>query len=226
MWFSILKNKLLIKPKTQLRVQNNPTVDDDEPCKKRLKEYIDFFQKQQKKYEIDADPEVKNVLEEYKLKPLKKEGDYTTLYNVYYANRTNSALQRTMLENNDFILSSLIIHYHADFNPDLWEDLPERVACEVLDMVDNQIESEVYTRVGPYQIGVYYKNSPKRVQFDIEVFSHEGYVFDIQLYHVVRVTKLEKIYNDKRKGNLKASLPFIRKMKDILNKKADPKNWR
>ena len=50
MWFSIIKSKLLVKPKTQLRVQDNKEVEDDEPCKKRLKEYIDFFQKQQKNY--------------------------------------------------------------------------------------------------------------------------------------------------------------------------------
>tara|TARA_B100000131_G_C18125691_1_gene614622 strand:- start:1561 stop:2241 length:681 start_codon:yes stop_codon:yes gene_type:complete len=226
MWFSIIKNKLLIKPKTQLRVQDNKAVEDDEPCKKRLKEYIDFFQKQKKNYEIMKDPEVNNVIEEYKLKPLKKEADYTDLYHHFYSDSPNSYIKRIMLENNDFILSNLIIHYHTDFRPDLWEDLPERVACEVLDMVDSQTESEVYTKVGSYEIGVYYNSSPKRIQFDIEVFGDEGYVFDIQLYTSVRVTKFEKIYNDKRKTNLKASLLFIRKMKDIFNKKADPKNWR
>tara|TARA_Y100000589_G_scaffold165393_1_gene157307 strand:- start:53218 stop:53898 length:681 start_codon:yes stop_codon:yes gene_type:complete len=224
-WFSIIKSKLLVKPKTQLRVQDNKEVEDDEPCKKRLKEYIDFFQKQQKNYDVIEDPEVKNVIEEYKLKPLKEEADYTPLYYSYYKD-SDREFKRNLLENNDFFVSRLLIIYDYDIKEDLWENLPERVACEVLDIIDSQTESSVYSDVGPYSITVVYRNKPNRVQWDITISIDDRNVIYFELYQVVRITAFEEIYNDKRKTNLEASLPFIGKIKDVFNNKADPKNWR
>lgn len=231
MWFSIIKNKLLTKPKIQLRVQNNKAVEDEEPCKKRLKRYIDFFEKQDKNYKVMEDPKIKNIIEEYKLKPFKKEGNFTDLYYT----EDMGYPTRNALENNDFFVSLLMVYYYVNYDRDLWKDLPERVACEVLDMIDSKTEAVVKQWVGSYHIGVEYNNNPQSLYgldsgaqwvIDISMDREDNHILFMELYNTVTITPFKDIYKDKRNENLEASRPFVNKIKDIFDKIADPKNWK
>ncbi|QDP65195.1 MAG: hypothetical protein GOVbin140_96 [Prokaryotic dsDNA virus sp.] len=143
MWFKILKNRLLIKPKTQLRVQDNPITDDDEPCKKKLKEYQEYMEFMKKNYKASKDKKLLKLL--------------VGLGGIIFRRATGYALVSYARWNEGEIRQN---HINVLLDPEQFEKIPERVACKALDLLEsNKINPSVnidrYTisHIWSYRIG-------------------------------------------------------------------------
>ena len=236
MWFSILKNKLLTKPKMQLRIKDVKDIEDDEPCKKKLEEYVNFFKKQYN-YNIHNDPEIINILQEYEFKPLKENHtaySKQTLFNT-------EGFGRTELWENNILVTFIRLHYYGNYQENRWKDVPESVACKALDMIDN---AEINTmrdqktfqnekmNVGEnwYYIHVNYKIGERdgTVDFTAEIFSKEGWIYELSLYQKNINKRLEEVYSDKETSRRawRQSWRYSKELWDIFYKKASPKNWK
>lgn len=236
MWFSIIKSKLLVKPKTQLRVQDNKEVEDDEPCKRKLEEYVNFFKKQ-KNYNIHNDPEIINILEEYEFKPLKENHTAYGKWDVFHV----GGFDKTELWENNDIVTFVRLNYHGDYHENRWKDVPEKVACKALDMIDNA-DINMMSEKNAFQnkkmdVGEnwYYIHTQGLigerdgvVEFWMEIFSKEGWIYEFSLYQKNINKRLEEVYPDKEtsRREWRQSIGYVTKLWDIFYKKASPKNWR
>tara|TARA_B100001939_G_scaffold244494_2_gene211905 strand:+ start:567 stop:1184 length:618 start_codon:yes stop_codon:yes gene_type:complete len=157
MWFSIIKNKLLIKPKTQLRVQDNPIIDDDEPCKKKLKEYTEYMEFMKNNYKASEDKKL--------LKLLVGVGDITF--------RKGKGL--SLLSYAEWNEGQISQNYVNVVVPEQFEKIPEKVACKALDMLEsnnwnNLVDIDKYkiTHAWSYDIfdNDFYANNIIRIYYD------------------------------------------------------------
>ena len=122
MWFSILKNKLLTKPKTQLRIKDVKDIEDDEPCKKKLEEYYNYFITQKNNYNIHNDTEITNIYNKYGL---------TNVEENYY--NDEAVISK---HNNIFKGATLFGYYTVHLEKNVFSELPEKVACRFLDLIE------------------------------------------------------------------------------------------
>lgn len=134
MWFKILKNRLLVKPKTQLRVQDNPTVDDDEPCKKKLKEYHEYIEFMKNNYKASEDKKLLKLLVDVGKIIFRKA---TGLASISYATWNEAEIRQT---------------YVSIKVPERFKKMPEKVACKALDMLESD-KFNIEVNIDGYTIG-------------------------------------------------------------------------
>jgi len=215
-WFSIVKNRLLVKPKTQLRVQDNKEIEDDEPCKKKLEEYNNYFWKQMNNYNVQNDTEITNIYNKYGL----------TNVDVNYFNDELTFTRH----NNRFKGATVLNHVTDNLDKDFLE-LPEKVACKFLDLIES-VAGYHSEKMDGYEM--YLENTieePERLSDDVWIWEEnnfiayitkEGrYIYRISTSGTIIVEEIDALLrNDREASN------FYNDMSDIIMDKLDSKNWR
>jgi hypothetical protein len=201
MWFSIIKNKLLIKPKTQLRVQDNPTVDDDEPCKEKLKEYMEYMEFMKNNYKASEDKKLLKLL--------------VGLGEIIFRKGTGLALVSYATWNEGEIRQN----YLNVVATEQFEQIPEKVACKALDMLESD-KYNVEVNIDRYAINhtwfyetyidTFYAGNMIQIKYDGNV-----------IFNIGKIINLERINNSKGMTS-----KFNRAdLKDFMDR-VKVKNWR
>ena len=201
MWFSIIKNKLLIKPKTQLRVQDNPTVDDDEPCKEKLKEYMEYMEFMKNNYKASEDKKLLKLL--------------VGLGEIIFRKGTGIALVSYATWNEGEIRQN----YINTVFPGEFEKMPERVACKALDILESDkynvevnIDGYIINHLWFYEIyeDLFYAGNAIKITYDGN-----------EIVHIGKIINLDSV-NDSRGVASKFNRADL---KDFMDK-VKAKNWR
>lgn len=203
MWFKILKNRLLVKPKTQLRVQDNPTIDDYEPCKEKLKEYHEYMEFMKNNYKASEDKKLLKLL--------------VGVGKIIFRKTTGLALVSYATWNEAEIRQN----YVSTIVPEQFEKIPEKVACKALDMLESD-KFNIEVNIDRYTIS--------HVWF-YEIYEDEFYagnIIEIK-YNENMILEIGKVINldRNRKNDVRgvASKFNIADLKDFMDK-VKVKNWR
>lgn len=230
-WFSIVKNRLLVKPKTQLRIKDNKEVKDDEPCKEKLKEYYDYVERQKDIYDITNDEELKESYEglDFKIEygPVMSTphtGVKATKYSEFVGDQSI-----------DFSSTHLVIYSPINFNKETFEKLPEKTACKILDKLEENIEKEHYFEspiIDGYKVVISIEKMPLRYQegdfgghFMVSIYSKGGVISDFGLAVLsFGVSVVHSIVNNTDSENAPGFYSHI--LHSVLNRKLNFRNWK
>ena len=217
-WFSIVKNRLLVKPKTQLRVKDIKDIDDDEPCKKKLREYYDYILEQDRTYGIKNDAEVLSIYNDYDL----------TIDNGWTSNKAIS-------KHNKKFASLIVFDYGLEFNSEEFSKMPEKVACRMLDLIDN--EEDYQEVIDDYFLRVYFGEDEEddSITDDTLVWQDMGFRLEIivnsshqTVYDLAGGAYLHIETKDKTIDFEKdmSARNFYNDIFEFLTNKLEPKNWK
>ena len=218
MWFSIIKNELLTKPKTQLRIKDVKDIEDDEPCKKKLREYYDYILEQKRTYGIKNDAEVQSIYNDHDL--TIDEGETSN----YAINKHNKKFGALIIF--DYEVASI---YSEEFSK-----IPERVACRMLDLIDNEDYYE--ETIDGYTLRVFFgEGEETHATDDTLIWQDIGFRLEIivnssqqTVYDLAGGAYIHIETKDKRRDFEKdmSARDFYNDIFDFLTNKIEPKNWK
>ena len=215
MWFSILKNKLLTKPKTQLRIKDVKDIEDDEPCKKKLEEYHNHFKTQRVNYIIHNDTKITNIYNKYGL---------TNVEENYY--NDEAVISR---HNNKFKGATLFGYYTANLEKDAFSELPEKVACRLLDLIES-VDGYYGQKMDGYEL---YVENTNRIQTNAHALLDDTRDFTAYIREAGRyvyiISSSGTIIIEEKNSSLRYSTEassFYNDITEIILDKLDPKNWK
>ncbi|QDP65194.1 MAG: hypothetical protein GOVbin140_95 [Prokaryotic dsDNA virus sp.] len=216
MWFNILKNKLLTKPKTQLRIKDVKDIEDDEPCKKKLEEYNNYFIKQRDNHNIQNDTEITNIYNKHGLTNLEV---------------TSFDDGLTIARHNNRFKGVTSLYYMTDNLDKDFLEIPEKVACRFLDLIESVAgrHSEEMDGYKMYLENMIGEREP--LGDDVWIWEYHNftayiakagrYVYRIALSGTIMVEEIDVLLtNDREATN------FYNDMSNIIMDKIDSKNWK
>tara|TARA_B100000131_G_C18125691_1_gene614623 strand:- start:2246 stop:2944 length:699 start_codon:yes stop_codon:yes gene_type:complete len=230
-WFSIVKNRLLVKPKTQLRVQDNKEIDDNEPCKEKLKEYYDYVERQKNNYDITNDEELKESYEGWDFK-IEYRPIMATPHTGVKATKYSESVGDQSI---DFSSAHLVIFSPIKFNKEAFEKLPEKTVCKILDKLEENIEKEHYFAspiIDGYKVVISIEKLPLRFQegnlgghFMVSIYSKGRGITNFGLEVIsFGVSIVHSIVNNTDSENAPGF--YSRVLHSVLNRKLNFRNWK
>ena len=218
-WFSIVKNRLLVKPKTQLRVQDIKEIDDDEPCKKKLREYYDYSLEQARTYGIKNDAEVQSIYNDYDL-------------TIDDGSTSDKAISK---HNKKF--ASLIVYDYGSvlIDSEEFSKMPERVACRMLGLIDS--EEDYYEEIDGYFLSVSFGEDEEDdsitddtliwqsigFRLEIAIDSSHQTVYDLAGGAFLHITTKDETIDFEKDMSAR---DFYNDIFEFLTNKLEPKNWK
>ena len=218
-WFSIVKNRLLVKPKTQLRVQDIKEIDDEEPCKKKLREYYDYILEQARTYAIKNDAEVQSIYNDHDL----------TIDDGWTSDKAIS-------KHNGKFGGLIAFDYGSVYiDSEEFSKMPERVACRMLDLIDS--EEDYYEVIDGYFLRVSFGEDEEDdsitddtlvwqdIGFRLEIVvdsSHET-VYDLAGGAYLHMSTKDKTIDFEKDMSAR---DFYNDIFEFLTNKLEPKNWK
>lgn len=217
-WFSIVKNRLLVKPKTQLRVQDIKEIDDDEPCKKKLREYYDYILEQDKTYSLKNDAEVLSIYNDY---DLTIEQGWTS--------------KQAISKHNKKFASLIVFEYVYSINSEEFSKMPEKVACRMLDLIDS--EEDYYEVIDGYFLRVSFGADEvddsitddtlvwQDMGFRLEIIVNSSHqtVYDLSGVAFLHIETKDKTIHSEKDTSVR---DFYNDIFEFLTNKLEPKNWK
>ena len=214
MWFNILKNKLLTKPKMQLRIKDNKEIEDDEPCKKKLEEYNNYFIKQRDYHNIKNDTEITNIYNKHGL---------TNRDVNYYEDGV------TITRHNNRFKGATLLYYMTDNLDKDFLEIPEKVACRFLDLIESVAgrHSEEMDGYEMYLENIIDEHEPSRDgvwiyeshDFTAYITKAGRYVYRISLNGTIIVEEIDALSRNDREAT-----DFYNDVSNIIMDKIDAKN--
>lgn len=231
-WFSIIKNRLLVKPKTQLKVKDIKEIDNNEPCKEKLKEYYDYVERQKDNYDITNDKELKESYEGwgFKIEHMPMMG---TSHTGVKATKYSEFVRDQSI---NFTSEHLVIFSPIKFNKEAFEKLPEKTACKILDKLEENIEKEYYFAspiIDGYKVVISIEKMPLHYQgehygghFMVSIYSKGGSNFGGFGLGIISfgVSVVHSIVNNTDSENAPGF--YSRILHSVLNRKLNFRNWK